>query len=396
VHLQNLEIRNVTATVRSEGEPSRQDGQSTATLGSLTIRDLEWPSTGGSGRIEVSDFNFEGIAGRWEGNRLLAMQSADIALRITPEALMVEDALIRKPVYRQSWDHLNRDQISRTEDLLNLVFSARDSDFLGSDPDEEEAEKGPGLPTEVAMADTPPEVALDDGAARPAAMESDRDSGTSRRRARPAFEVHRLRIDEGNWIRQTRINGTWTDVVTTFDLDLTRLDGRTSTVVEGRSNYDDSEFAIRYTVAEGEDRTIAIRARRMPFHQMFWGETIHDERIPRVQHVLYSLDVDVTHARGLLLGEGRAGFSEVQVSADRRPFWQRVSLKGGGWATILSELADPETGASKDIPFAVERPLSEFNFFVLYTELQGAFDQARLAMLDPDRAMTDPDRAMTD
>jgi hypothetical protein len=383
VRVRHAEIRNVAATVRSEGEPSRQNGEASAMLEGLIITELEWPSKSGkSGTVKLNDFTLDGIGGRWDGTRILSLESATVTTMMLPNTLVFEDAYFQAPLYRQSWDHLMRDQITRTEDLLELVFSAQDKDFVK--PEESENEEAEAPPAVIAAVPEAAESSSGASSGEIVATVPVRDRKPARRESAFKTDIRRLRIADANWIRQTRIDGAWNDVITNFDLEIHRDGTVTTTTVTGRSNYEDSQFEIRYGVDEDEDRTIAIRARRMPFHQMFWGETIKDERIPRVEHVLYDLNVDVTHHLGVLLGEAQASFSEVRVTPDRRPFWQRISLQGGGWATILSELADPETAASAPIPFHVERPLLEFNFFVLYTELQAAFDEARLALVDPE------------
>jgi hypothetical protein len=379
------DIRNVSFTVRSEGEPSRQRGQAVAKLSGMHLTNFVWPSDGSSARLSVGNFKLDGIEGRWPEARILTIANASLDGQLTPSTLIVEDAVINGPQYRQSWDHLNRDQIERTESLIELVFSVRD-------PDENEEESNvavvpleepppaaeePTASAEVTVAEQP------DGPPLPPAPPAPRVRKPSEERPSLKTEIQRLRIRNAAWIRQTRIDGIWVDVLTNFNLDIDQSENTTTTVLHGTSNVEGSEFDIRYTLDEKADREITIQATRMPFHQMFWGEPVKDDRIPRVEHVLYNLTVNATHSTGVLKGDGLASFVEVRMTPDRRPIWQRISLKGGGWATILGDLVDPETGSSPEVPFEVERPLEDFSLFLLYTELQAAFDQSRLAPPTP-------------
>jgi hypothetical protein len=376
LRIKNAEIRNVAFTVRSEGEPSRQNGEARVALDELRLRNVDWPATDDTnGSLAVSGFTFDGIGGRWEGTRILSLDEMNVSGRVGKDSIVIEQAQIQRPLYRHSWDHLTRDQVKRTEDLFALVFSASDSDFIEDDEDEEEREEeGEGI--QSGEAQSQPVSAKSKDADKPDRKPRDDD------RNRRKLDIRRLTMAEAQWIHQTRIDGIWTDVVTSFDLDMERDGTLTRTHLVGGSNYDDSHFEVTYDLDENEHRALHIAARRMPFHQTFWGEPVKDERIPRVEHTLYDLDVKVTHRDGLLSGEGVASFSEVRITPDGRPFWERLSLKGGGWATILSDLVDPETGTIDPVPFTVERPLDEFSFFVLYSELQVAFDQARLRALD--------------
>jgi hypothetical protein len=377
------EVRNVSATVRSEGEPSRQEGQAVATLSGVALKNVVWPSDGTVARVFVWGLKLDGIEGRWPQAEILALRNGSLNAQVTPETLIIEDAQINMPVYRRSWDHLNRDQIDRTEDLLTLVFSARDPE---EDEEEDSSPEEPASeePATAELAQAPStETTAEPTPAVPPAPPAPRIRKPEEEKPSLKTEIRRLRIKDAAWIRQTRIDGVWTDVVTNFQLEIDSSEEQTTTALHGTSNVEGSEFDIRYTLDGNADRQITIAATRMPFHQMFWGETIKDERAPRVEHVLYNLSVNATHSTGVLKGDGVASFIEVRMTPDRRPIWQRVSIKGGGWATILKDLADPETGTSPEVPFKVERPLEDFNLFLLYTELQAAFDQSRLVSPEP-------------